>query len=100
MVRVKKTPEQKGKGAFVRMCAACGKKQHKDLMFRISASADGAILTSMGSVVHKGFKTGKSSYICKDPACVSKCEKSHRPEKLIGCAPSKELYEKIKGEHF
>ena len=97
---MKKTPEQKGKGAFVRMCASCGKKQRKELMLRIVATVDGAALSIPEVITPKGLKTGKSSYICKDPVCIARAEKSHRPEKLIGCTPSKDLYEKIKGERF
>jgi predicted RNA-binding protein YlxR (DUF448 family) len=95
---VKKTPEQKGKGAFVRMCASCGKRQHRDDMFRIMASEDGARLC-LDFQSEKNAKSGKSSYICKDYACVTKAEKSHRPEKLIGCVANGLLYETIK-EHM
>jgi len=97
---VKKTPEQKGKGAFVRMCASCGKKQRKELMFRIVATPEGADLSDPETITPKGAKTGKSAYICKDPACISKAERSHRPEKLIGCSASRELYDKIKSERL
>lgn len=95
---MKKTPEQKGKGAFVRMCATCGKRQHRDMMFRIMASSEGAAVCFEPPPSGMG-KCGKSSYICKDKLCVAKAEKSHRPEKLIGCAANSLLYESIK-EHM
>ncbi len=95
---MKKTPEQKGKGAFVRMCASCGKRQHRDAMFRIMASDDGARLC-LDFQAEENVKSGKSSYICKNEFCVAKAEKSHRPEKLIGCSANGLLYESIK-EHM
>ena len=95
---MKKTPEQKGKGAFVRMCASCGKRQHRDAMFRIVASPDGARL-GLDFKSEEMVKCGKSAYICKNESCIAKAEKSHRPEKLIGCPASDVLYESIK-EHM
>ena len=95
---MKKTPEQKGKGAFVRMCASCGKRQHRDAMFRIMASSEGARLC-LDFQSEENVKYGKSSYICKNEICITKAEKSHRPEKLIGCPANGLLYELIK-EHM
>ena len=95
---MKKTPEQKGKGAFVRMCASCGKRQHRDALFRIMSSESGARLC-LDFKSEENVKCGKSSYICKNEVCIAKAEKSHRPEKLIGCPANVSLYESIK-EHM
>lgn len=87
---MKKTGEQKGKGAFVRMCASCGKKQQQSDMFRLLRTPDLQVIISTDRKA-----SGRSAYLCKDRECVLKAKKSRRPERSLDCQPLDEIYDQL-----
>lgn len=82
-----KTPEQKGKGAFIRMCVSCGSKKHKSLMIRITQ------INNTLRAVETNAVCGRSVYICRNEECISAAKKTHRPEKLLKCSHNKDFYD-------
>lgn len=84
-----KTPDQKGKGAFTRMCVSCGKKQHKANMMRI-VNIDNTL-----TIVDSNSVCGRSVYICNESKCISTAAKSHRPEKMLKCSLNQFFYDNL-----
>lgn len=82
---MKKTPEQNGKGAFVRMCSTCRKRQPASQMFRL-------IRTPGGVVLDDGKSEGRSAYLCRNPECIAKAGRSHAPDRMLGCPVDSALY--------
>lgn len=88
-----KTPEQKGKGAFVRMCVSCGIKQHKDQMIRLT-NIENTIQAVLTNTV-----CGRSVYLCNNEKCIAIAAKSHKPEKCLKCQINPNLYDNLLREN-
>ncbi len=77
----------------LRMCIGCGEMKPKRELVRIVKNKEGVI--SLDTV---GRAPGRGAYICHDPACLQKAQKSRRLEKAFSSAIPAEIYEKITGE--
>ena len=76
-----------------RRCTGCGEHFPKNTLIRVLRTPEGEVLLDL-----TGKRSGRGAYICKSAACLKKARKSRRIETSLGCAISKELYEKMEEE--
>ena len=60
-----KKEKQRGKGSFVRMCAGCNGRKHKDGLIRVVRTAEG-----LAAVDPSGKLPGRGAYVCRDVKCI------------------------------
>ena len=82
---IKKTP--------MRMCTACRQMKPKNELVRIVKSKENEI-----SLDATGKKNGRGAYICKNPECLKKAEKSNSLARAFEMSVGKEIYERLKEE--
>ena len=76
-----------------RRCTGCGEHFPKNTLIRVLRTPEGEVLLDL-----TGKRSGRGAYICTSAACLKKARKSRRIETSLGCAISKELYEKMEEE--
>ncbi len=74
----------------LRKCTGCQEMKDKREMIRIVRSEDGVF-----SLDRTGKKPGRGAYICPDPACLAKAQKSKGLERSFKTAVPKEVYEEL-----
>ena len=67
-------------------------KPKKELV-RVVKTPDGEI-----SLDPTGKMNGRGAYLCKDPQCLRKAQKSKRIEKALSCTVPDEIYNKLEQE--
>lgn len=72
-----------------RMCAVCKKRLPKENLIRIAATPGGAEIDTDGKL------QGRGAYLCKDPACISKCVKKRMLDRVMKTEVSSDVYEKL-----
>lgn len=77
----------------MRMCIGCGEMKPKQTLVRVVKDKEGAV-----SIDLTGKKAGRGAYVCPDPACLEKAQKSKRLERAFSQRISDELYESLKKE--
>lgn len=65
----------------LRRCAGCSAKKEKRDLIRIVKTPEGQVLLD-----ENGRTNGRGVYLCRDRACLTKAQKTRRPEKSLGCA--------------
>lgn len=62
----------------MRMCVACRQMRPKRELIRVTKSADGAIcIDSTGKI------SGRGAYICQDPNCLERAQKTRALERAL-----------------
>lgn len=73
----------------MRMCVSCREMMPKRELIRVVRSEDGIAVDPTGKA------PGRGAYICGEPACLAKAQKSRALERALGGAADAALYEKI-----
>ncbi len=83
MTMTKKTPK--------RLCVACREMREKNELIRITKSKDGEI-----SLDTTGKMPGRGAYICKNPECLARAQKTKALERAFSVNISEEVYSSLK----
>lgn len=77
----------------IRMCCVCRGRFEKPNLVRVVKNKNGEIF------VDETFKaSGRGAYVCKNPDCLAKLEKTRALNRAFKCEVPKYLYSEIKGE--
>ena len=85
-----KKEKQRGKGSFVRMCAGCNGRKHKDGLIRVVRTAEG-----LAAVDPSGKLPGRGAYVCRDVKCLGILKKSGRLARLLRTEIPPALYDML-----
>lgn len=77
----------------LRRCTGCGEMKPKKELVRVVKTPEGEI-----SLDPTGKMNGRGAYLCKDPQCLRKAQKSKRIEKALSCTVPDEIYNKLEQE--
>lgn len=77
----------------LRKCTGCGEMKPKKELVRVVKIPEGEI-----SLDPTGKMNGRGAYLCKDPQCLRKAQKSKRIEKALSCTVPDEIYNKLEQE--
>ena len=77
----------------LRKCTGCGEMKPKKELVRVVKTPEGEI-----SLDPTGKMNGRGAYLCKDPQCLGKAQKSKRIEKALSCTVPDEIYNKLEQE--
>lgn len=77
----------------LRKCTRCGEMKPKKELVRVVKTPEGEI-----SLDPTGKMNGRGAYLCKDPQCLRKAQKSKRIEKALSCTVPDEIYNKLEQE--
>ncbi len=77
----------------MRLCLGCNEGKPKAQLIRIVKNKEGEI-----SVDFTGKKAGRGAYICNDPACLEKLQKSKRLNRAFSCEIQEAIYESLREE--
>ncbi len=77
----------------LRKCTGCGEMKPKKELVRVVKTPEGKI-----SLDPTGKMNGRGAYLCKDPQCLRKAQKSKRIEKALSCTVPDEIYNKLEQE--
>ena len=77
----------------LRKCTGCGEMKPKKELVRVVKTPEGEI-----SLDPTGKMNGRGAYVCKDPQCLRKAQKSKRIEKALSCTVPDEIYNKLEQE--
>lgn len=77
----------------LRKCTGCGEMKPKKELVRVVKTPEGEI-----SLDSTGKMNGRGAYLCKDPQCLRKAQKSKRIEKALSCTVPDEIYNKLEQE--
>lgn len=76
-----------------RMCIGCGERKPKRELIRVVRSPEGEL-----SLDITGKAPGRGAYVCRDPACLKKAQKSRRLEKAFSRRIPDEVYARLEEE--
>ena len=82
---VKKIPE--------RRCVGCGISKDKKSLIRVVRDPEGNI-----SIDATGKKSGRGAYLCPDPDCLKKAQKSQALERSLEVPIPQEVYDRLAKE--
>lgn len=85
-----KKEKQRGKGSFVRMCAGCNDRKHKDFLLRIVKISE-----NQAAVDPTGKAPGRGAYVCRNEKCIGILKKSGRLIRLLNAPVGAELYDEL-----
>lgn len=78
----------------IRMCTVCRNHYDKLDLVRVVKNKNGVIF------IDPTFKAeGRGAYICKNPQCLEKLEKTKALNRAFKCEVPKSIYSEIKGEN-
>ena len=77
----------------LRKCTGCGEMKPKKELVRVVKTPEDEI-----SLDPTGKMNGRGAYLCKDPQCLRKAQKSKRIEKALSCTVPDEIYNKLEQE--
>lgn len=77
----------------LRKCTGCGEMKPKKELVRVVKTPEGEI-----SLDPTDKMNGRGAYLCKDPQCLRKAQKSKRIEKALSCTVPDEIYNKLEQE--
>ena len=77
----------------LRKCTGCGEMKPKKELVRVVKTPEGE--TALDPT---GKMNGRGAYLCKDPQCLRKAQKSKRIEKALSCTVPDEIYNKLEQE--
>ena len=76
-----------------RQCMGCRERKAKREMIRVVRGTDGTVSLDFG-----GKAPGRGAYICPDPACLAKAQKSKALERSLEVPIPEEVYERLAHE--
>ena len=85
--------EQKMKKIPERQCSGCGGHFPKKELLRVVRGSDGTI-----SLDFTGKKSGRGAYICKNPACLAKAERTKKIARSLESEIPEALYRALSEE--
>ena len=74
----------------MRQCAGCREMKPKNQMVRVVRSPQGEI-----SLDFRGKAPGRGVYVCPDPECLKKAQKTRALERILDTAIPPEVYEAL-----
>ena len=74
-----------------RMCLGCRQMKPKREMTRIVRTADGTI-----EIDPTGKKSGRGTYVCKDPQCLELALDVERLKKALNCEVTKDMVAQLR----
>lgn len=74
----------------MRQCLGCREMKPKKELIRIVRSPENEI-----DLDFKGKASGRGAYICPDPECLKKAQKSRAIEKAFGMSVPPEIYDRL-----
>ena len=76
-----------------RQCMGCRERKAKKDMLRVVRSTDGTVMLDFG-----GKLNGRGAYICPDPECLKKAQKSKALDRSLEVTIPEEVYERLAKE--
>ena len=76
-----------------RQCMGCRERKAKKEMIRVVRTTDGGVTLDFG-----GKLNGRGAYICPDPQCLAKAQKSKALERSLEVAIPQEVYDRLAKE--
>ena len=76
-----------------RQCMGCRERKAKKDMIRVVRGTDGVVSLDFG-----GKLNGRGAYICPDPSCLQKAQKSKALERSLEVAIPEEVYLRLTKE--
>ena len=76
-----------------RQCMGCRERKDKKAMIRVVRCTDGSV-----SLDFSGKLNGRGAYVCPDPECLKKAQKSKALERSLEVAIPQEVYERLAKE--
>ena len=71
-----------------RQCMGCRERNDKKAMLRVVRKTDGTV-----SLDFSGKLSGRGAYVCPDPECLKKAQKSKALERCLEVAIPQEVYD-------
>ena len=71
-----------------RQCMGCRERKDKKAMLRVVRKTDGTV-----SLDFSGKLSGRGAYVCPDPECLKKAQKSKALERCLEVAIPQEVYD-------
>ena len=76
-----------------RQCMGCRDRKDKKAMIRVVRCTDGSV-----SLDFSGKLNGRGAYVCPDPECLKKAQKSKALERSLEVAIPQEVYDRLAKE--
>ena len=76
-----------------RQCMGCRERKEKRQLIRVVRKTDGTV-----SLDFSGKVSGRGAYICPDPACLAKAQKSKALERSLEVPIAEEVYSRLAKE--
>ena len=76
-----------------RQCMGCRERKAKRELIRVVRGTDGTVSLDFG-----GKMNGRGAYICPDPACLKKVQKSKALDRSLEVTIPEEVYERLARE--
>ena len=76
-----------------RQCMGCRERKAKKELIRVVRGTDGTV-----SLDFSGKLNGRGAYLCPDPACLKKAEKSKALERSLETEIPQEVYDRLTKE--
>jgi predicted RNA-binding protein YlxR (DUF448 family) len=76
-----------------RQCMGCRERKEKKAMIRVVRCTDGSV-----SLDFSGKLNGRGAYVCPDPECLKKAQKSKALERSLEVAIPQEVYDRLAKE--
>ena len=77
----------------MRMCTGCGEMRPKQELVRVVRSPEGDI-----SVDLTGKKAGRGAYICGQPECLKRAQKSHALERALDAKIDEAVFAQLEAQ--
>ena len=77
----------------LRKCSGCGEMKPKIELVRVVRSPEGEISLDL-----HGKKSGRGAYVCKNPACLKKAQKSKALERAFSMSIAESVYEELSSQ--
>ncbi len=88
-----KNPQKGQKKQPERQCMGCNEHRPKRELLRVVRTPEGKV-----ELDFTGKKNGRGTYICPNPACLKKVERSKRLERILEVAIPDEVYAALREE--
>ena len=76
-----------------RQCMGCRERKPKRDMIRVVRKADGTVMLDFGGKV-----SGRGAYVCPDPECLKKAQKSRALDRSLEVTIPEEVYQRLAKE--
>ena len=73
-----------------RQCMGCRERKDKRAMLRVGRGTDGS-----GSLDFSGKLNGRGAYVCPDPECLKKAQRSRALERCLETPIPQEVYDRM-----